>query len=90
PGSTCEEAVISDDLYPTIMEMAGKGTKPAKDFDGISLVPLLSGKNQLGRDLLCWYYPHYSPQAQMPSYAIRKGDYKLIEYYDPEQTELFN
>jgi arylsulfatase A-like enzyme len=42
------------------------------------------------RDLLAWYYPHYSPQAKWPGYAIRKGDFKLIEHYDPVQVELFN
>ena len=40
--------------------------------------------------MLCWYYPHYSPQAQMPGYAIRKGDFKMIEHYDPVKVELFN
>ena len=89
-GTICDEPVISDDLYPTIMEMIGKGVKPAKDIDGVSLVPLLKGKNQLKRDQLCWYYPEYSPQAKMPGYAIRKGDFKLIEFYDPVRTELFN
>lgn len=89
-NTTCDEPVISDDIYPTIMEMIGKGVKPAKDIDGLSLVPLLMGKNMLEREQLCWYYPHYSPQAKMPGYAIRKGDYKLIEHYDPETIELFN
>lgn len=87
-GTTCEEPVISDDLYPTIMEMVGKGVKPAKDIDGLSLVPLLLGNKHLKRDQLCWYYPHYT--QQMPGYAIRKGNYKLIEYYDPLKIELFN
>ena len=26
----------------------------------------------------------------MPGYAIRKGEYKLVEHYDPEKTELYN
>lgn len=89
-NSSCDVPVISDDIYPTIMEMFGKGVKPAKDIDGLSLVPLLRGKKSLKREELCWYYPHYSPQAKMPGYAIRKGDYKLIEHYDPEKIELFN
>lgn len=82
--------VITDDLYPTICEMVGSKTSQAKDIDGVSLMPLLSGQDSLGRDMLCWYYPHYSPQAQMPGYAIRKGNYKLIEHYDPVKIELFN
>lgn len=89
-GSICNTPVISDDLYPTIMEIIGKGVQPAKEIDGLSLVPLLLGKEHLKRDQLCWYYPHYSPQAKMPGNAIRKGDFKLIEHYDPVKIELFN
>jgi arylsulfatase A len=89
-GTLCDEPVISDDLYPTIMEMVGKGVTPVKNIDGLSLVPLLSGEKHLKRDQLCWYYPHYSPQAQMPGYAIRKGNFKLVEHYDPVKIELFN
>jgi arylsulfatase A-like enzyme len=90
-NTKCDVPIISDDLYPTIMEMIGEGTKPAKDIDGISLLPLLKEQTtSLNRDVLCWYYPHYSPQAQMPGYAIRKGNYKLIEHYDPIKLELFD
>lgn len=89
-GTVCSEPVISDDLFPTIMDMVGYLKKPVKDVDGLSLVPLLSGKKNIKRDQLCWYYPHYSPQAQMPGYAIRKGNFKLIEHYDPVKIELFN
>lgn len=89
-NSTCDEMVITDDFYPTIVEMVGKGTELAKEIDGESLVPLLKEKNSWNRDMLCWYYPHYSPQAQMPGYAIRKGDYKLIQFYDPVKMELYD
>ncbi|WP_172594411.1 sulfatase [Mariniphaga sediminis] len=89
-NTTCDVPVISDDIYPTIMEIIGKGVKPAKDIDGLSLIPVLRHSKTLKREQLCWYYPHYSPQAKMPGYAIRKGDFKLIEHYDPEKIELFN
>lgn len=88
-NSTCNKPVISDDLYPTIMDMIGKGVEPANDIDGLSLYPLLLGKEKLNREQLCWYYPHYG-LAKMPGYAIRKGDFKLIEHYDPVKIELFN
>jgi arylsulfatase A-like enzyme len=91
PASRCDVPVISEDLLPTITDMVGKGTQTPADVDGISLLPLLEEKPAgLERDALCWYYPHYSPQAQMPGYAIRKGDYKLIEHYDPPKVELFH
>ena len=91
PNTSCDVPVISEDLLPTIVDMAGKGAKLPDDIDGVSLLPLLEEKSgELNRDQICWYYPQYSPQAQMPGYAIRKGDYKLIEHYDPPIVELFN
>ena len=89
-NSVCDEMVITDDMFPTIADMAGCGELVPNDIDGVSLSPLLEGNGSLERDMLCWYYPHYSPQAQMPGYAVRKGDYKLIEYYDPQTVELYN
>lgn len=89
-NSICDQAVITDDFYPTIMDMVGEGTKLATDIDGKSLVPLLLNNDLIDRDMLCWYYPHYSPQAQMPGSAIRKGNYKLIQFYDPYKIELYN
>jgi arylsulfatase A-like enzyme len=91
PNSSCNVPVISDDLLPTIVDMAGEGAHLPDDIDGKSLLPLLEEKStELNRDQICWYYPHYSPQAQMPGYAIRKGDYKLVEHYDPKMVELFH
>lgn len=89
-GSTCDEMVITDDLLPTIADMAGLRKSVPEDVDGVSLMPLLKGRKSLRRNMLCWYYPHYSPQAKMPGYAVRKGDYKLIEHYDPIRVELYN
>src|SRR5205823_2874526 len=39
PGSVCDEPVITPDLYPTFLEMAGAKHNGA--VDGMSLVPLL-------------------------------------------------
>jgi len=89
-GSTCDVPVISEDLYPTFIEMAGQGTATNEIVDGRSLVPLLSGTGELERRDLHWYYPHYSPQAKMPGAAIRSGDYKLIQHYDPDRLELYD
>ena len=90
PGSICHAPVTSEDLYPTIIQIAGDQAKPAEKIDGKSLVPLLTGKGKFKREAIYWYYPHYSPQAKQPGAAIRAGDYKLIEHYDPPKVELYN
>ncbi|HEV3203019.1 MAG TPA: sulfatase [Gemmataceae bacterium] len=86
-GSVCNVPVSSVDFYPTILEMAGL---PKKQVDGVSLVPLLKQTGDLKRDALYWHYPHYSNQGGKPGSAIRKGDYKLIEFYEDGKLELYN
>lgn len=89
-GRIVDEPVHGIDLYPTFAELAGDAAQPGS-ADGVSLVPLLRGEIEAldARDLI-WYYPHYSPQAQQPGAAIRRGRYKLIEHYDPPAVELYD
>jgi hypothetical protein len=37
-----------------------------------------------------WHYPHYANQGGHPGGAVRKGEYKLIEFYEDGRRELFN
>jgi len=91
PGSVCSEPVISMDFYPTILELANIPLKPQQHIDGISLVPLFRQSGPLKRDAIYWHYPHYHPQNPYgPFGAIRKGDWKLIEYFEDMNIELYN
>ena len=38
---------------------------------------------------LFWHYPHYGNQGGEPSAIIRKGDWKLIHYYEDGNDELY-
>ena len=90
-GSICSEPVISTDFYPTILEMAGLPLKPEQHRDGVSLVPLLKQVGTLNREAIYWHYPHYhinNPYG--PFGAIRNGDWKLIEYFENMNLELYN
>jgi arylsulfatase A-like enzyme len=49
----------------------------------------LQGKAQ-NREPIYWHYPHYPNQGGRPGGAIRQGDYKLIEFYDTGEKELYN
>lgn len=89
-GSICHTSVTSEDLYPTIMQIVGDRARPGEKIDGKSLLPLLTGKGRLKREAIYWYYPHYSPQAKQPGAAVRAGNCKLIEHYDPLGVELYN
>ena len=88
PGSTCGAAVTSTDFYPTLLEMAGLPPRPRQHVDGLSLVPLLKQTGALQRDALYWHYPHY--HITKPFGAVRKGQWKLIEYYEDMRCELYD
>jgi arylsulfatase A len=83
--------VTSPDFYPTIMEMLGFNVPEDQKVDGISITPLLKGRNSLNRNHIYWHFPHYSNHGmQSPGGAIRSGDYKLIEYFENNTVQLFN
>jgi len=88
PGTVCHEPVITVDFFPTFLEIAGVKVKPP--VDGESLVPLLKQEGTFMREAVFWHYPHYSNNRLPPCGAIRKGDFKLIEFYEDGRLELYN
>ena len=90
PASLCDEPVISTDFYPTILDIAGLPPRSKQHCDGKSWGPLLKGQ-KMNRGSLFWHYPHYGNQGGSPGSAIRKGDWKLIEFFEPGRSvELYN
>ena len=100
-GSVCSTPVSSVDFFPTILELAGMYDEGR--HDGESLSPLLRGEDRLKREAIFWHYPHYciqeNPAPMMsntgiiggrPGGVIRRGDYKLIEFYEDMRVELYN
>jgi arylsulfatase A-like enzyme len=89
-GTVRDVPVSTQDLYPTLLELAGVQPAPGQVIDGISLVPLFKQTGALKREALYWHYPHYSNQGGRPGGAVRSGDWKLIEWYEDGQLELYN
>jgi arylsulfatase A-like enzyme len=88
-GEQCTVPVTGTDFYPTILELAGLQQRPEQHTDGVSLLPLLKGGTINERPLI-WHYPHYGNQGGEPSSIIRKGEWKLIHYYEDGREELYN
>lgn len=89
--TVCDVPVISTDLCPSVLEMAGLLALPEQHVDGMSFAPLLQGATELQREALYWHFPHYSNHGmQSPGGAVRCGDYKLIEYFENNTVQLFN
>ncbi len=91
-GGVCDVPVITNDFYPTFLELAGLPPRPEQHADGLSLVPLLAdpSRGTIDRDTLYWHYPHHSPQGGTPSGAVRHGDWKLLEFFDDGRLELYH
>lgn len=89
-GTESQEPISSVDIFPTIMEAAGVGLGADHVIDGKSLVGHLKsgGSKGLKRDELFWHFPHYR-HAPGPYSIIRKGDFKLIKFYEGI-NELFD
>ena len=90
-GSVCEVPAITMDLYPTLMHLAGVTLEEAdaSALDGVNLAVLLQEpKAALSRDTLFWHLPHYHHST--PASAIRRGDWKLIEFFENNELELYN
>ena len=100
PGSRSSVPVIGVDFFPTILEIAGVEKSPDQVLDGESIVKLLQGETVLERKALFWHFPVYiegrrkgnrDPNFRArPSSVIRQGDWKLIEYFEDGDLELFH
>ncbi|MEZ7958045.1 MAG: sulfatase [Rubritalea sp.] len=86
------------DFYPTILEIT-QNKLEGKKLDGVSLVPLFNERKIADRALY-WHFPIYlqggNKDTQDPIFrtrpgsAIRHGDWKLIQYFENNDIELYN
>jgi arylsulfatase A-like enzyme len=90
--STNQAPIITMDMYPTLLDLAGIALKPEQHVDGESLKPLLNGQaSQEAEDrILAWTYPHEHGSGHLPSDAIISKQWKLIRFQSDEPTELYN
>lgn len=86
PNSISNEVVSSVDYLPTILDMLGIAPTTT---DGQSVTSVLKGE-PAGERSIFWHYPHYGNQGGSPGGAIRKGDWKLIQFFETGKLELYN
>lgn len=90
PGSVSDVPVVSMDFFPTMLDLAGLPRRGELHADGESLLPILRGEQKTQTDPIVWHYPHYHGSTWTPGAAIRDGDWKLIEFYEFDEVELYN
>ncbi|MEI6712560.1 MAG: sulfatase-like hydrolase/transferase [Verrucomicrobiota bacterium] len=83
-GSTYDKPVISLDIAPTALSVAGVGVgeKSTADLglDGTNILPFLTGANAAEpHDSLYWRFRFPPERPEQHRWAIRKGDWKLVK-----------
>lgn len=92
-GGVCDVPVITTDFYPTFLDATPAETAPGQIFDGRSLWPLMRDpQTKWEPRTLYWHYPLHEPHflGGRSCGAIRDGDWKLIEFFDTGELELYN
>ncbi|MBD3672040.1 MAG: sulfatase-like hydrolase/transferase [Planctomycetaceae bacterium] len=96
-GSTCEQPVIIEDFFTTILDIAGvrEIDQIGGIVDGQSFLPFLKGCTVTTgpKRPLYWHFPNnWGPKGPGigASSAILQGDWKLIYYHLDQRYELFN
>lgn len=87
-GHTPSQPVIQTDLVPTLLSVAG--VKVTGEMDGVDLLPIVLEQFAIAPRDLFWHFPHYTNQGSKPAGAVRSDDWKLVEYYEDGQAELYN
>lgn len=90
PGSRTSTAALTMDLFATACDAAG--AKLPSDVDGRSLLPVLRGSvSSLPERDLIWVRREGGPPYQgRDYYAIRRGDWKLLQNTPFEPYQLYN
>ncbi len=103
-GNTVSDIPVTMlDFFPTFLELAGIEKPAGKLLDGRSLLPLLTGSGTVEKRPLFWHFPVYletylgegDPTQDplfrtRPGSAVRFGDWKLIQYFEYNDLELYN
>ena len=102
PGVNTSSVTTFVDWFPTLASLLGQ-KRPAAALDGIDLSPALLGSGKLEERSLVFHFPIYlqAYNTRMddgrdplfrtrPGSIIRKGNWKLHEYFEDGALELYN
>ena len=98
-GKNEDTPIVNMDIFPSILDILHLDL-PGKSFDGISLAPLLlEGEKPEVRNFF-WHFPVYLEKGNSdtrdrlfrtrPGSVVRSGDWKLLQYYEDGDVQLFN
>tara|TARA_R110002096_G_scaffold26518_6_gene81760 strand:+ start:4544 stop:5995 length:1452 start_codon:yes stop_codon:yes gene_type:complete len=91
-GSVCDEPVMGIDFYPTLLEIAGieGDANHNASIDGVSLTPLFRKPDTKFNRELYWHFPHYHAGGDSPYSTVRSKNYRLVEFHETGDLELYD
>ena len=89
PKEDSKSLVMLMDVFPTILDITSNQNLKT---DGKSFLPVLNNKEKWDNRTVFWHSSKARPvnTGDTKSSAIRKGDFKLINWYKEGRTELYN
>ncbi|TDN96639.1 sulfatase [Sunxiuqinia elliptica] len=93
PGIKHPAIITGTDFFPTLLEIAGIKEATFLNNDGRSFAwALHQDQAPHNQRTIFWHSPLPRPQAtgDYACSAIRRGPYKLIDFYDQNRIELYN
>jgi arylsulfatase A-like enzyme len=89
PGSRSERVALTMDLFPTVCGAAD--AKVEHEIDGRSILPTLLAKEQPAEErFLFWVRREGGRYGGQDYYAVRYGDWKLVQNTPFEPLQLYN
>ncbi len=86
-GSICSQPVMTMDLAPTFLALAGQGLEDKKySFDGIDVSKTLLNQDSVEKRTLYWHFKN--PYTESYAFAVRDESWKLL--VENENQFLFN
>lgn len=90
PATVTNTMAQNIDFAPTFLDMAG--VKIPEWMQGISLLPLVTGKQkEFNRSALYYHFYEYkADHTVLPHYGVREKRYKVIYFYTVGEWELYD
>jgi len=96
PGVTSKSStntvVTGTDYYPTLIDMVNLPVQQEQILDGVSFSDVLKGGQVDPERPVFWHSPMSRPKStgDRANTTVRKGDYKLLDFYEEGRVELYN
>jgi len=89
PKTNNESLVMLMDVFPTVLDITAN---KSLDTNGKSFLPVLLNKDEWNDRTVFWHSSKARPvnTGDTKSSAIRKGNYKLINWYEEGRIELYD